>query len=296
MKSSRSYCRINRIALSCAMASVFAVAYPQTSYADTSITGGGGTIIVNSSGSSSSASPGGIEQTTTTKYVYYNGWPFKQTIPVYYVYSPQVVEGNPAIQNQPCLAVAKSQPLQSYWEAYQLQQQALQTWNVLAGSYPLCQYKQGASKTKVHLDPGQIVTTYWNQTIVNRLPSLNYSIPPGYALTGLPAFLVSNCVLTRTFYDHTPVGTAQIQAQGQIWIRWNSDLSWAGPYTSCGTPWPSGTIFHVYDYSGQATISVKETWSAQWTLNGSAGTLSGLEKSAPTSTISIKSLYSEIYI
>lgn len=295
MKTTRLCHRISRIALSGATASAFAIAYPQTSYADTSITGSGGTIIVNSSGSSASATPGGIEQTTTTKYVYYNGWPYKQSIPIYYVYSPQVVEGNPSLQNQPCLAVSKSQPIQSYWEAYQLQQQALQTWNVLAGSYPLCQYKVGIPTKITHVSPSQIVTAYWKQTIVNQLPSPNYSIPPGFALTGMPAFLVSNCVLNRRFYDQTQIGTADIVAQGQIWVRWDNNLPWSGPYQSCGTPWPNGTISHVYQTSRQATISVKETWTANWTLNTSSGSLSGLNTSAPNSLLTIKSLYSEIF-
>lgn len=264
-------------------------------FADSNVTGSGGVIVVNSSGVISYASPGGIDTTSTTKYVYYNGWPIKQTVPQYYVYSPIVVQGIASITNEPCIAVSKSQPYSNYWEAYQIQQSAVTTWESLAGSYPTCNYVASTKITKEKISPGQLITQYWNQSIANQLPTLNPSVPPGFALTGLPVYLTSNCVLDRTFNDNTPLGAATIWASGQIWVKWRSGTSWSGPYNSCGAPWPNGNIAHTFEFSGSTTVQTKETWTAHWQLAGAHGSLYGLATFGPTISLPIRSLSSEIY-
>ncbi|TAN26574.1 MAG: hypothetical protein EPN30_04350 [Actinomycetota bacterium] len=263
--------------------------------AASSVNGSGGTIIVDSSGSNSSVSPGGITTSSTTRTIYYNGWPIQEVVPVYYVYTPEVVTGNPAYSNEPCLAVSTSSPIYSYSEAYQLQFSAAQTWSSLAGTYPNCTYASQESSAKAHLTPVQEVTNYWDDTVQNELPVPQFTVPPGFALTGLPAFLTANCNTSISFYDTTPIGTADIQATGELWVKWDSNDGWSGPYSSCGLPWPNGTISHVYENKGSATVSIKETWSASWTLAGASGTLSGLFTSPGSLTLPISSITSEIY-
>lgn len=264
-------------------------------YADSGVTGTGGTITVNSSGYNTYASPGGITSSTTTQSVYYNGWAIQQVIPVYYVYTPQVVVGNPDFSNEPCLAMTTSAPIQSYAEAYQLQFSAVQTWNSLSGAYPVCNYRSGGTASTTTVNPAQVVTTYWNQIIQNQLPVPNFSIPPGFALTGLTAFLTASCTTSKTFYDNTGAGTATIDATGELWVRWDSGQGWSGPYDSCGLPWPNGTISHIYETKGSATVSLKETWIASWNLAGASGTLGGLHTSPDPITLPIYSITSEIY-
>lgn len=263
--------------------------------AASSVTGSGGVIVVNSSGSISYASPGGIDSTNTTKYVYYDGWPIQQTVPIYYVYSPTVVEGVASITNEPCIAVSKSEPYPDYWEAYQMQQSAAIAWESLAASYPTCNYAFSTKITKTQITPGEVVTQYWNQSARNQLPKLHASVPPGFALTGLPVYLTSTCSLNRTFYDNTPLGTATISATGQIWVKWRAGASWSGPYNTCGSPWPYGSITHVFEYSGSTTVQTKETWTARWQLAGAQGSLNGLKTFGSSISLPIHSLTSEIY-
>ncbi len=263
--------------------------------AGSSVTGSGGTIIVDASGSNTVASPGGITTSSSTRYVYYNGWPIQETVPVYYVYTPQVVVGSPTYSNEPCLAESTSAPIYSYAEAYQLQFSATQTWSSLAGTYPGCKYNSSNSSSATQINPTQAVTTYWNQHVQNELPIPEFTVPPGFALTGLPSFLTANCTTSKSFYDSTPIGTADIQATGELWVKWDSNDGWSGPYSSCGLPWPDGTISHVYETEGSAHISLKETWTASWTLAGASGTLGGLATSPGSSTLPIYSITSEIY-
>ena len=264
-------------------------------YAENGVTGSGGTITVNSSGYNTFASPGSITSSSTTQIIYYNGWAIQQVTPVYYVYTPQVVVANPDFSNEPCLTMTTSAPIQSYAEAYQLQFSAVQTWNSLSGTYPVCSFRAGGTSSTGTVNPAQAVTTYWNQVIQNQLPIPHFSVPPGFALTGLPAFLTASCTTSKTFYDNTAAGTATIDATGELWVRWDSGQGWSGPYDSSGLPWPNGTIAHVFETNGTATVSVKETWSASWSLAGAAGTLGDLFTSPGPTTLPIYSITSEIY-
>ena len=272
---------------------VFRLSLP--AYGDGGVSGSGGTIIVNSSGSNTIGSPGGITSSTTTKYIYYNGWPMQEAVPIYYVYTPVVIVGNPSFSTEPCLAMTTSAPIESYMEAYQLQYSAIETWNSLDATYPICRYRSGVSSSAPKVDPAQTVTTYWNQSVQNQLPVPQFSVPPGFALTGLTSFLTATCTTSKTFYDNTPIGTATIAATGELWVRWKSGQDWSGPYNSCGLPWPNGNITHVYENQGSATISLKETWSASWTLAGTSGALGGLYTSPNALTLPIYSITSEIY-
>lgn len=268
---------------------------PTSAYAQTSVTGSGGTIIVDSSGSNGSGSPGGITSSIITKTVYYNGWPVQETIPIYHVYTPTVIDGNPNFTNEPCLAITTSQPLTSYWEAYQLQNSALKSWETLADTYPSCAATSTSTTSTVKIDPSRVVTQFWNQSVANELPTPQFWIPPGFALSGLPSFLTATCTTSKTFYDQTPLGTGIINAYGQLWVKWASNESWSGPYDSCGLPWPNGTISHVYTTKGSEMVLVKETWEASWSLAGQSGNLGGLYTEPAALNLPVFSISSQIY-
>lgn len=250
---------------------------------------------MNSSGGISSAIPGSISTQSTSTTITYNGWPVRQTIPIYRVYSPEVVQGNSSLSNQPCVAVQESGPIYSYWEAYQLQRSAISQWESLSVSYPPCKYKIGVSSQTTHISPSRIVNTFWQDVATNRLPHPSFSVPPGFALTGMQMYLDATCTLNKTFSDPTPIGTATIVASGELWVEWNSGQGWYGPYQNCGGPWPSGTITHTFHKKGVSIVSVKETWTASWNLAGAQGTLSELYTLAPSLYLPVRSVTSEVY-
>jgi hypothetical protein len=49
-----------------------------------------------------------------------------------------------------------------------------------------------------------------------------------------------------------------------------------GPYANPGGPYPSGTITHTYDNTGTVTITVREDWTATWSIGALHGTLEAL--------------------
>ena len=115
------------------------------------------------------------------------------------------------------------------------------------------------------------------------LPVPEPQVPPGYAITGKPAYLVTHGTVSPPEYtDNTPLGVLTIDASGQYVVDWGDSTppSWAGPYAAEGQPWPNGQITHTYDYTGTYTIQVQEDWSAVWHLAGATGTLTGLHTTA----------------
>ena len=132
------------------------------------------------------------------------------------------------------------------------------------------------------IDPQLLAQSFW-KTIP--LPVPRPSIPPGHAITGLPAYLVTNSTTAPAPYVFpTPLGQLRIIATGQYFVDWGDPRSpgWAGPYPFEGQPWPNGRINHTYDDVGTVTAVVREVWSAKWVLGGATGALGGL---ATTATI-----------
>ena len=132
------------------------------------------------------------------------------------------------------------------------------------------------------IDPQLLAQSFW-KTIP--LPVPRPSIPPGYAITGLPAYLVTNSTTAPAPYIFpTPLGQLRIIATGQYFVDWGDPRSpgWAGPFPFEGQPWPNGRINHTYDDVGTVTVVVREVWSAKWVLGGATGALGGL---ATTATI-----------
>jgi hypothetical protein len=144
------------------------------------------------------------------------------------------------------------------------------------------------------IDPATISVAFW-RTIP--LPKPNPQLPPGYAVTGLPAYLVTNGTLHPAPYQTgTPLGPLTIIASGTYSVDWGDDSSpaWTGPFRQEGRPYPNGTIAHTFDNVGTVTITVIENWTATWTLGTDRGVLPNLQTRAPIPNLQIRQLQAVI--
>jgi hypothetical protein len=126
------------------------------------------------------------------------------------------------------------------------------------------------------LTPTEIV----ERTIVNvRLPSPDPNIDPGYAITGMKAYLETGNSTRHTF-DAIPtvLGPLSITATSTYTVDWG-DGTTTGPHSSNGGKYPNGSITHVYRDAETLDITVTQNWSAQWSLAGQSGTIGGLSSS-----------------
>jgi len=140
------------------------------------------------------------------------------------------------------------------------------------------------------INPQLLAENFWKTV---PLPVPKPQVPPGYAITGMPAYLVTNSTVAPAPYVFaTPLGPLRIQASGAYFVEWDDPRTpgWAGPFPFEGEPWPNGRIAHTYDDVGAATIVVRETWTATWQLGTATGTLSAL---ATTATIANYPIHQE---
>ena len=123
------------------------------------------------------------------------------------------------------------------------------------------------------LTPTEIV----ERTIVNvRLPSPKPNIDPGYAVTGLKAYLETGNSRTHTFETiPTVLGPLSITATSSYTVNWG-DGTTTGPHASNGGRYPDGDITHVYRDAETVDVTVTQNWTAQWSLAGQSGTITGL--------------------
>jgi hypothetical protein len=118
------------------------------------------------------------------------------------------------------------------------------------------------------------------RTLVNaKLPSPRPNIDPGYAVTGMRAYLETGDRRTHRF-DAIPtvLGPLQITATSTYTVDWG-DGTVTGPHQTTGGKYPDGTISHVYTDTGTVDVTVSQTWTARWWLAGRSGTVGGLRSS-----------------
>lgn len=128
--------------------------------------------------------------------------------------------------------------------------------------------------------PAAYAVRFW-RTIP--LPVPKPAIPPGYAITGKTAYLVTHGTTSPPEYvDNTPLGQLTIRVSGAYVVDWGDANSpyWDGPYAFEGQPWPDGRITHTFEVAGTYTVTVEEDWTAVWQLAGVTGTLGGLRTTA----------------
>lgn len=149
---------------------------------------------------------------------------------------------------------------------------------------------RGTAAPPPPLNPLALAVQFW-RTIA--LPVPRPTVPPGYAITGKPSYLVTNGTTSPPpFTDATPLGPLTVVATGRYLVNWGDPAApgWSGPYASEGQPWPHGTITHVYDYTGIDTVTVVEEWTATWRLAGVTGTLGGLHTTATIPAFRVEQL------
>jgi hypothetical protein len=105
------------------------------------------------------------------------------------------------------------------------------------------------------------------QTIEDQLPRPTLEVPPGYALTGMPAYLVTNHELEYGPVTHSVdlgimVVDVTVTASGVTHVDWGDGH--ADTYHSPGTPWPDGEVRHTYINTGTVTITVTDTWEVTY--------------------------------
>jgi hypothetical protein len=105
------------------------------------------------------------------------------------------------------------------------------------------------------------------RTIRDDMPRPTVEVPPGYALTGMEAYLVTNHQLEYGPATHVvDLGIAELDvtvtATGMTEVDWGDGT--VVTYHVPGTPWPEGNVTHTYRDTGIVTISVTDIWQVTY--------------------------------
>ena len=138
----------------------------------------------------------------------------------------------------------------------------------------------GEPRRRAPAPPPVTPTEVVERTIVNvRLPRPRPNVDPGYAVTGMKAYLETGNDTTHRFAPiDTVLGPLTITASSTYTVNWG-DGSVTGPYSNAGGKYPNGRITHVYQHARTVDIVVTQNWTAQWSLAGQSGTIGGLSSS-----------------
>ena len=112
--------------------------------------------------------------------------------------------------------------------------------------------------------PAPMVREAVQQTVTDNLPRPSPSVPPGYALTGMPAYLVTDHALEYGPVDHqVDLGimelAVQVNGTGTSTVDWG-DGSAPRTYDQPGLPYPDGGVKHTYVDRGNVAITVTDGW------------------------------------
>ena len=121
------------------------------------------------------------------------------------------------------------------------------------------------------------VAQQWSKTA--HLPPPGLTVAPGYAVTGLTAYLqiAAHAPWTTAFADPIRVDSISVSCAAT-----GFDVDWGdGAHTttsSTGGPYPTGDVTHVYQQASTGlSLGVTEHWSCAWSDRvGDAGTIAGL--------------------
>lgn len=143
--------------------------------------------------------------------------------------------------------------------------QIKQFWSVVETVFPPC---PGVAATTAFQWAFEYWTAFW---YTKQLPRPHPLVPPGYAITGLPAYLVCGDGDLVTVARPTPLGELIITARATYDVDWGDGARSTAATGPC-TAWPDGTVEHTYDETGTYAISVDEDWHVTWTLGHDSGT------------------------
>lgn len=121
------------------------------------------------------------------------------------------------------------------------------------------------------------VAQQWSKTA--HLPPPGITVAPGYAVTGLTAYLqiAAHSPWAAAFADPIRADTISVSCTGT-----GFDVDWGDgtrtSTTSPGGPYPTGDVTHAYQQASTgAPLGVTEHWSCAWSDQvGDAGTIAGL--------------------
>ncbi|MEX1163716.1 MAG: hypothetical protein WEB03_09055 [Nitriliruptor sp.] len=124
--------------------------------------------------------------------------------------------------------------------------------------------------------PVAMVEEFITATVSEQLPRPTLSLPPGFALTGLRTYLV-----TEHDLDFGPVSVpvdlgivtfdVQLSATGESAVGWGDGT--VTTHRSGGTGYPDGAINHVYTHAALVDITVTDTWTVSYEAGPFVGTI-----------------------
>ena len=113
--------------------------------------------------------------------------------------------------------------------------------------------------------------------VTDQLPRPTLSVPPGYAMTGMPAYLVTGDEHDLIYNTGRQVDIEgflfdiDISASGVSTVDWG-DGSEPVTYTQPGRPYPDGEVHHTYRDRGDVDITVTDEWEIVFTATTATGT------------------------
>jgi hypothetical protein len=118
--------------------------------------------------------------------------------------------------------------------------------------------------------PLVVVRDAVEELVRGQLPRPVLEIPPGRALTGMPAYLVTNHELAHVESYNISIGAfpvgVDVAATGMTTVDWGDGT--VGTYDVAGTPYPDGQVHHTYQETGQVTVTVTDRWVVDFTVSG----------------------------
>jgi hypothetical protein len=173
-------------------------------------------------------------------------------------------------------------------------QDALTSLSAVAGPLPglllPCPLQPGTRLLPV--SPVLLAERFWYTA---RLPVPRPSSRPDYAVTGKPTYLQAGDTNTPPPWTRaTPLGPLRITAVGTYTVDWGDATAPTGPYTTPGGPFPTGLITHTYDSVGTVVITVREDWTATWTIGAAHGTLTDLHTTGTLPDFAVRQIQAVI--
>jgi hypothetical protein len=158
-------------------------------------------------------------------------------------------------------------------------------------AYAACPAIPAVNPAPLAVDPATLAEQFW-QSIP--LPVPTPAIPPGYAITGKAAYLVTGGTIAPAAYvEQTPLGKLVVRAQGTFDVDWGDGTTSSG-ITSVGAAYPHGSISHTYERVATVTVTLTERWTATWSLGAARGTLDELETQATLPNFAVRQVQAVI--
>lgn len=116
--------------------------------------------------------------------------------------------------------------------------------------------------------PPEMLQMLVHDQVVDVLPRPEPSVPPGYALTGMPAYLVTGHELAYGPDEHE-VDLEIMQVDVEVTGQATSAVDWGDgsdiqTYDQPGLAHPDGGVSHTYAETGKVTIEIVDTWTLDY--------------------------------